>query len=409
MRREDLEEVIEGFLKKIATTLRFNPASKGRYQFLEGTGYTDVRNQIFRRDRVAVSLMKPEMFRKVREALGKVRADNGEPILSSGDMERLDRAWEHYQEDTLTAPSRIPKHWSVLVAKHDIHPSRMGTADDIHWLFYPILYAPMLRHDVATFNQNNKALLSALSVKDGAFPFQKERLRLVWEAYLLTAAFCHHRLEQKREQNACIVEMKRLQKDRASTPIGIELFAHAFYQDRSSIAASRALKLARAKPVPEGWTCWQGFETGRAGIAAILRGQNGFSPSDELEGVRPIDAIRACRDAMQGRGVKGPELFFEMSTCYPAVMAGDVDFVYEKSSEVLVRCDNELGGMPHLTDYAKWMRGVTHYQAARGSRYHLVRARECMDSLSNYFQTVGGREGEIRDAIRAATRGVERA
>ena len=403
MRRDDLEDVIEGFLTKIANIHRYNPRGKGRYTLLEGTGYTDVRNSVFRRDRVAVSLMKPEMFRKVREALKKVRADNGGPILSSGDMERLDRAWEHYQEDTLTAPNRVPRHWSTLVAKYDIHPSRMGTADDIYWLFYPILYAPMLRHDIVTFNQNNKALLSALSVKDGAFPFQKERYRLVWEAYLVIAAFCHQRLKQKRECGACIAELKRLHKDRPSTPIAAELFGHTFYQNRGSIAASRAFKLVRAKPIPEGWTCWKGFEAGRAGIATILRGQDGFKPSNELEGVSPVDAIRECRDKLQDRGMKGPELYFELAICYPDVMSGNLEDVYEKSSVVLSRCQNELGVMPLLNDCASWMRGVTHFHVAKGSRYHLVRAREYVDGLGEYFQTVGGREGEIRNAIRAAT------
>lgn len=385
MKRENLETVIAECLDTIAKVMGTSTSERVRYWPLRETKYPKVRHQLFPRDRAAVRLMKPEMFQAVLAALRGQRDLKGQPILNPSEIERLQRAWEHYQEDTLVAPSRVPERWKWLVAQHKMTADRMQTPNDVYDVLYPLLYEPMLRDDVETFNLNNKAFLSAFNAADRRLPTGSQKRLMVWQWYLVTAAFCHMRLQQEAARWACLAQLRSVIRETGCHTAWAEFMAHGHFENRTSTGALRAAQVVLERGVPEECSHWSGLAVARAASSAVFRGNRFHAPCDSLNRANPRDALVVCVEQFADSGLYVPEHVFALYSVVDDALNGNVDPVHEMVSRTTAKVAKEFGAVPHVQRTGLDFLAIAHVRAAErfGEHFHWRIAQQYLAQLDS--------------------------
>lgn len=400
MPRSDLQIFIERLLDKIADANGYGKGIRSRYRPLRGTQYTKVHKALFPEGSLPEAVMKEELFLDIRSALLDAEGARGLPCITRGDIEHLDRTWQSYRLNTLTAPDRLHARWEELVRDHNIRPSRMLTESDIYWTLYPILYIQMLRGDVDMFNRNNQAFLSGYQTRHAAIPNGEDARGLVWAVYCMIASFCHRRLGQKEGQLGCIRHLKRQMRSNGNAVIASELLSHVYYDNPASKAAFRALDIVNHHGVSDDWGDWAGYELGRAAISAINIGYGGNETCRELSNMTPNDALRRGADMMLENGHAIPAAMMKLHGILPDALNGDLDSVYKNTSLQVASARNSFGDIWLINDNATAFKAVAHFHASRGSLADLLQARNYVDQLSPYiFAQTGGRVRETIDKI----------
>ncbi len=395
MPKSDLQGIIEKLLDKIADANGYGKGARTRYAPLRATQYTKVRKTLFPEGQLPQGVMKEELFLDIRAALVAAKDMRGLPCLSRECVERLDRVWQSYRSQTLVAPDRLHARWETLVRDHNIRPSRLRSESDVYWTLYPILYVPMLNGEAETFNKNNQAFLSGFQTRHAALPQADDARDIVWMVYCTVAAFCHRRLRQTEGRNGLIRHMKSMVRRSKNTMLASELLAHLYYDNPSSRASLRALKLLDEHGTPKEWDDWKGYGLGRAAITAISHGHGGTEPCRDLGNRTPIDALHRCRDSLLENGHTIQAALFELYVVMPDAVRGNLNRVYKETSTQSLRVQSENSWL--LNDQVAATRAIAHYNASQGGTADIMQARHYVDKMSPYSRSQTG--GLVRTTI----------
>ena len=391
MPRKNLIEEIDCLLEKIADAQGNGPNQL--YKPLASIQYTSrLNNYAMRGNSHAKRPMAKSYYMQVRRCLEVAERKFGGRVLTSVDLERLDRAFELYQVEAFIVHEKEPRRWELMIAEHGLTRENFESAPACMSTLYPLLYEPMLRGEKDVFDARYGPLKTALYQRHWLFPLDDEKYREVVEIFLVCTAFCFYRFGDTREL-ASLAEIRRLYRNQKSDLLFATMLGHGYFNNRRGTSASRAAKmyLEGAK------TDWAGFfsddtDLGRAAHSATLNGYDLTDRPHLLHGYSVGDSFKRHIESCWAKGRVAQALIFETLATEADARHGRLDVVEEKLATIKYSASCHKLNVPMLEEIIHMATSRAFFYASqKGGDTYLIRAGQSASEALQAHEKTGNR------------------